>query len=100
MPFLQIIFDQKTNLKLFIFRCSIIACLATVLVGAYALYSNGESHDNNFFAVSNAVQNPDIASLFTLNSTNPKSIKQRIADTRIQLIRESEGVERFHLIDG
>ncbi|KAM3069612.1 hypothetical protein ACMFMF_008826 [Clarireedia jacksonii] len=93
----QYTYDPK-NL-LIAYGCSIIACLATVLVGAYALYSNGESHDNNFSTVSNAVQNPNIASLFILNSSNPKLIKRRITSAKIQLIREYEGVERFHLID-
>ena len=77
--------------------CSILTCLATVLIGAYAIYANGESHDTYFSSTSNAMQNPEIATLFRLNTTDGEPVGKKILKRRIKLVREGE-VERFYLV--
>jgi len=89
-------YSYESQNLLIAYGCSIIICLATVLAGAYAMYNNGESHESDFSSISNAVQNPEIARLFTLNLAN--SMSQKLMDAKIQLVMEDEGVQRFHLI--
>ena len=85
--------NQKANSHL---SCSILACVVTVLIGAYAIYANGESHDTYFSSTSNAMQNPDIAALFRLHSTDAEPLEKTILSKRIRLVRNGE-VERFCL---
>lgn len=77
--------------------CSILTCLATVLIGAYAIYANGESHDTYFSSTSNAMQNPEIATLFRQNTTDGEPLGKKILKRRIKLVREGEA-ERFYLV--
>jgi hypothetical protein len=86
--------DRKANLHLFLLSCSIVACLATVLIGAHGIHGNGESYETYFSSISNAIQNPNIVTLFKLHSTDTSPLKKIILSTRIRLVRNGE-VERF-----
>jgi hypothetical protein len=72
---------------------AILACLITVLAGAYAIYLNGESDDTYFSSIGNTIQDAQIATLFKLHG---KPLGRDILKRRIQLRKRGE-IERFCL---
>ncbi|KAF2114839.1 hypothetical protein BDV96DRAFT_86392 [Lophiotrema nucula] len=76
------------------YGCSTLACLISILAGAYAIYTNDESHDSHFSSISKTMQNSDIAALFNQPSTAASALEKTVAKTRIRLIRDEKG-ERF-----
>lgn len=77
-------------------RCSLLACLITILAGAYAFWDSGESRDTQFSSIGRAMQSSDIAALFAQESTYSRDLQRKVASTKIQLHRDGR-LERFRV---
>ncbi|CAI6331975.1 unnamed protein product [Periconia digitata] len=77
------------------YGCTISACLISITAGMYAIYMNGQSYDNKFSSISQAMQGPCIVDLFnsqTASGANDRKIC--VANTKIRL-DVSETTQRF-----
>jgi hypothetical protein len=72
-----------------------VACLCTVVAGAFAFASNDESYDTHFSTIARMMQNEQLKNLFSDDITE-SSTEKRIERSWIQLKRKG-GVERFWL---